>query len=99
MILEAVGTLFPTIPLAIAALNFRYTSLAGLIRNIFTQIEAIENRHGEKGLLLKALTSVEDTNDTRQIFSIFRRRLVYFKPFCAVFLIPVHDKYGIRVSG
>ena len=29
MILEAVGTLFPAIPLAIAALNFRYTSLAG----------------------------------------------------------------------
>ncbi|MEK9759519.1 MAG: DUF2721 domain-containing protein [Candidatus Puniceispirillum sp.] len=30
----AVGMLFPAIPLTIAALNFRYTSLAGLMRQL-----------------------------------------------------------------
>lgn len=39
MILTAVGTLFPAIPLAIVALNFRYTSLAGLMRDITSQLE------------------------------------------------------------
>ena len=40
MTIAAVGTLFPAIPLAIVALNFRYTSLAGLMRNISSQMEA-----------------------------------------------------------
>ncbi len=39
MTLAAVGTLFPAIPLAIVALNFRYTSLAGLMRAISSQLE------------------------------------------------------------
>ena len=39
MILAAVGNLFPAIPLAIVALNFRYTSLAGLMREIAAQLE------------------------------------------------------------
>ena len=39
MILVAVGTLFPAIPLAIVALNFRYTSLAGLMRAISSQLD------------------------------------------------------------
>ena len=40
MSLIAVGTLFPAIPLAIVALNFRYTSLAGLMRQITSQLDA-----------------------------------------------------------
>ena len=40
MSLIAVGTLFPAIPLAIVALNFRYTSLAGLMRQITSQLKA-----------------------------------------------------------
>jgi uncharacterized membrane protein YbhN (UPF0104 family) len=39
MTLVAVGTLFPAIPLAIVALNFRYTSLAGLMRAISSQLD------------------------------------------------------------
>ena len=35
--LDAVGVLFPAIPLAIVALNFRYTSLAGLMRELHAQ--------------------------------------------------------------
>ena len=38
MTLTAVGTLFPAIPLAIVALNFRYTSLAGLMREITSKL-------------------------------------------------------------
>jgi hypothetical protein len=40
MTLAAVGTLFPAIPLAIVALNFRYTSLAGLMRAISSQLDS-----------------------------------------------------------
>ena len=40
MTIAAVGTLFPAIPLADGALNFRHTSLAGLMRNISLQMEA-----------------------------------------------------------
>ena len=36
--LDAVGVLFPAIPLAIVALNFRYTSLAGLMRELHAQL-------------------------------------------------------------
>jgi len=39
MCLIVVGTLFPAIPLAIVTLNFRYTSLAGLIPQITSQLE------------------------------------------------------------
>ena len=39
MTFAAVGTLFPAIPLAIVALNFRYTSLAGLMREISSQLD------------------------------------------------------------
>ena len=37
--LNAVGVLLPAIPLAIVALNFRYTSLAGLMRELHAQLD------------------------------------------------------------
>jgi len=37
--LSAVSVLFPAIPLAIVALNFRYTSLAGLMRELHAQLD------------------------------------------------------------
>ena len=37
--LSAVSVLFPAIPLAIVALNFRYTSLAGLMRELYAQLD------------------------------------------------------------
>ena len=40
MILVAVGTLFPAISLAIIALNFQYTSLAGLMRAISSMLDS-----------------------------------------------------------
>ena len=37
--LSEVGVLFPAIPLAIVALNFRYTSLAGLMRDLHAHLD------------------------------------------------------------
>ncbi len=56
MSLLAVGTLFPTIPLAIVALNFRYTSLAGLMRQITSQLEASMPQGPGKSVLIDELT-------------------------------------------
>ena len=54
MTIATVGTLFPAIPLAIVALNFRYTSLAGLMRNISSQIEMPEVNQSRQNILTKS---------------------------------------------
>ena len=36
---QSIFALFPAIPLAIAALNFRYISIAGLMRDLSSQVE------------------------------------------------------------
>ena len=51
-----VGTLFPAIPLAIVALNFRYTSLAGLLRQITSQREASTHDGPDEAVLIDELT-------------------------------------------
>ena len=56
MSLIAVGTLFPAIPLAIVALNFRYTSLAGLMRQITSQLEASTPDGPGEAVLIDELT-------------------------------------------
>ena len=56
MSLIAVGTLFPAIPLAIVALNFRYTSLAGLMRQITSQLEASTQDGPGEAVLIDELT-------------------------------------------
>ena len=53
--LSAVGVLFPAIPLAIVALNFRYTSLAGLMRELHTQLDKKELRATQKKVLCDEL--------------------------------------------
>jgi hypothetical protein len=55
MTIAAVGTLFPAIPLAIVALNFRYTSLAGLMRNISSQMEATKINQSRQNILNQEL--------------------------------------------
>ena len=55
MTLDFIGTLFPAIPLAIVALNLRYTSLAGLMRNLATQIEKPEQTSKQTAILFKEL--------------------------------------------
>jgi len=58
MTIAAVGTLFPAIPLAIVALNFRYTSLAGLMRNISSQMEVPKIDQSRQTILNKELSVV-----------------------------------------
>ena len=55
MTLTAVGTLFPAIPLAIVALNFRYTSLAGLMREITSKLEPGAGEDGRRTVLIDEL--------------------------------------------
>ena len=55
MTLDFIRTLFPAIPLAIVALNLRYTSLAGLMRNLAAQIAATDQISGQAALLAKEL--------------------------------------------
>lgn len=77
MISEAIFALFPTIPLAIAALNFRYISLASLMRDLSAQIEK-----GASGIWSKEVINSE--------INILRRRMVLIKVssfFCGISFI------------
>ena len=56
MSLIAVGTPFPALPLALVALNFRYTSLAGLMRQITSQLEASTQDGPGEAVLIDELT-------------------------------------------
>lgn len=69
---NAIGTLFPAIPLAIVALNFRYTSLAGLMRAISAQLKKQDTNDEQKQLLAQELSVM-----------ISRMRLVKFSLFFA----------------
>ena len=53
--LNAVGVLFPAIPLAIVALNFRYTSLAGLMRELHAQLDKKLLKAAQKQVLCDEL--------------------------------------------
>lgn len=70
ILLNAIGTLFPAIPLAIVALNFRYTSLASLMRTISAQLEKCDANDAQKHLLAKEL-SVMISRMTLVKFSLF----------------------------
>ena len=71
-LLNAIGTLFPAIPLAIVALNFRYTSLASLMRAISAQLKKQNANDEQKHLLAQELSVM-----------ISRMRLVKFSLFFA----------------
>lgn len=55
MIYETISILLPAIPLAIVAFNFRYTSLAGLMRNLSEKIERASDTPERHHLLLGEL--------------------------------------------
>ena len=59
MTLDFISTLFPAIPLAIVALNLRYTSLAGLMRNLAAQIETPNQSPALNDILLKELQMMQ----------------------------------------
>ena len=76
MTIATVGTLFPAIPLAIVALNFRYMSLAGLMRNISSQIEMPEVNQSRQNILNQELI-------------VMRKRMVMVK--YSLFPLPPDD--------
>ena len=57
--LDFISTLFPAIPLAIVALNLRYTSLAGLMRNLAAQMEKPEQTSEQTAVLFKELQMMQ----------------------------------------
>ena len=59
MTLDFISTLFPAIPLAIVALNLRYTSLAGLMRNLAAQIEKPEQTSEQTTILFRELQMMQ----------------------------------------
>ncbi len=57
--LDFIRTLFPAIPLAIVALNLRYTSPAGLMRNLAAQIEKPEQTPEQTAILFRELQMMQ----------------------------------------
>ena len=84
MSIAAVGTLFPAIPLAIVALNFRYTSLAGLMRNISSQMEAPKTNQSRQTILNKEL-SVMRKRMVMVKYSLFFAGVSFILNLCALF--------------
>ena len=83
MTIAAVGTLFPAIPLAIVALNFRYTSLAGLMRNISSQIEAPQVDQSRQAILNEEL-NVMRRRMAMVKYSLFFAGISFILNLCAL---------------
>lgn len=74
---QSIFALFPAIPLAIAALNFRYISIAGLMRDLSSQIE-----EGSSSIWNKDVINGE--------IIILQRRMIFIKIsslFCGISFI------------
>ena len=84
MTIAAVGTLFPAIPLAIVALNFRYTSLAGLMRNISSQMEATKINQSRQNILNQELI-VMRKRMVMVKYSLFLAGMSFILNLCALF--------------
>ena len=84
MTIAMVGTLFPAIPLAIVALNFRYTSLAGLMRNISSQIEMPEVNQSRQNILNQELI-VMRKRMVMVKYSLFLAGMSFILNLCALF--------------
>ena len=75
--LDAVGVLFPAIPLAIVALNFRYTSLAGLMRELHAQLDKKKTtENSAKTSFIRGAGHNGSENEPREIFSVFLGAIV-----------------------
>ena len=84
MTIAAVGTLFPAIPLAIVALNFRYTSLAGLMRSISSQMEAAKVNQSKQNILNQELIVMRQRMVMVK-YSLFFAVLSFILNLCALF--------------
>jgi hypothetical protein len=84
MTIAAAGALFPAISLAIVALNFRYTSLAGLMRNISSQKEGPKIDQSRQTILNKEL-SVMRKRMVMVKYSLFFAGVSFILKLCALF--------------
>ena len=73
--LDAVGVLFPAIPLAIVALNFRYTSLQGSCANCMLNLIKI-TENSAKTSFIRGAGHNGSENEPREIFSVFLGAIV-----------------------
>ena len=83
MTIAAVGTLFPAILLAIVALNFRYTSLAKLMRNISSQMEAPQVDKSRQAILNEEL-NVMRRGMVMVEYSLFFAGISFIVNLCAL---------------
>ena len=90
MILVAVGTLFPAIPLAIVALNFRYTSLAGLMRAISSQLDCSEIDDTRRATMLDEL-QVMKRRMTLVKYALFLSGIAFILNLASLFLDVFHS--------
>lgn len=77
MVSQSIFALFPAIPLAMAALNFRYISIAGLMRDLSSQIE-------------KGASSIWNKDVINSEIIVLQRRMKFIKIsslFCGVSFI------------
>ena len=84
MTIATVVTLFPPNPLAILALDFRYTSLAGLMRNISSQIGMPEVNQSRQNILDQELI-VMPKRMVMVKYSLFLAGMSFILNLCALF--------------
>lgn len=84
--ITAVGMLFPAIPLTIAALNFRYTSLAGLMRQLHHEIDRNGGDVGRQSLLLVELKVMQSRMRLVK-YALFLVGLAFIANLAALYLL------------
>ena len=89
MVSQSIFALFPAIPLAMAALNFRYISIAGLMRDLSSQIE-------------KGSSSIWNKDVINSEIIVLQRRMKFIKIsslFCGVsFIINLLALYFVSIN-
>ncbi len=84
MTIAIVGTLSLAFPLAIVALNFRYTGLSGLMRNISSQIEMPKVNQSRQKILNQELI-VMRKRMVMVKYSLFLAGMSFILNLCALF--------------
>ena len=90
MIAESVFALFPAVPLAIAALNFRYVSIAGLMRDLSAQMEKGGSVFWAKDIITDEIRILK-----RRIFlvkaSLFFTGIAFISNLLALYAVSIAD--------
>ena len=97
MIAESVFALFPAVPLAIAALNFRYVSIAGLMRDLSAQMEKGGSVFWAKDIITDEILILK-----RRIFlvkaSLFFTGSAFISNLLALYAVSIADQHYAHVG-